>query len=374
MPIETKIDGDPEGVRSAGAWLRANFSGGVHDCVSAIYQASGNSESTWTGSAGEGYRTKMSASARKGDDMAAAADHTGQSFELFADDLQTARVGMDRANQIALDGGLVVTDTQILDPGPAPTTPAALPADGSATPQMVQGYNDAVAAGESHSRKVAAFTAASEEASRARRVITEGIGEFRSRVTKEVIEKRWFIAADAANGAVGAAAATRAQSLLNRANVLMDQRKLFDEIYQRTPGGTAASRAEITRIQQAFDDADAATRQSGSIARRFGARLPVIGLGVAAAGVAYDIDQGKPVGKAVASGVGGVLGGAAGGAALGSFLGPPGMLVGGVVGGVIGGVGTEWAYDLLPDNVTDGFENGLKELGGDVKDAWNSIF
>ena len=171
----------------------------------------------------------------------------------------------------------------------------------------------------------------------------------------------------------------RAQNLFNKADVLMDQKRSSDAIYRRMVHDTPEARArETARGQALWQEADRTTRQGTSIARRFGARIPVVGAGITAAGVGYDISQGKPVGKAVVSGAAGVAGsflaGMATGAAVGTALGPVGTVVGGVAGGVIASIGAEWGYDALPKSVTDGIENGIKSVGSDVKDAWNSVF
>ena len=182
VPINIKIEGDPESIRSAATWLRATFSSAVYESVTQIYHARGNSESFWEGEAGGGFRTKMTAAGRNGDAMADGADQAGQAFEGYAGDLQTGQIGMERARRIALDGGLDVSGDEILDPGPAPTAPAGLPAD--ATPQMVQSHNDAVAAQQAHAQKVAAYAAAGEEAERARKIVADSIREFGRRITQ----------------------------------------------------------------------------------------------------------------------------------------------------------------------------------------------
>jgi hypothetical protein len=62
---------------------------------------------------------------------------------------------------IAIQGGLRVTDTEILDSGPAPVAPQALPAGSSALPHMAHAH-DAVGAQQDCQRKVTVFTRVKE--------------------------------------------------------------------------------------------------------------------------------------------------------------------------------------------------------------------
>src|ERR1700741_4827613 len=158
MTIDTKIDGDPESIRGAARWMRGTLSTGVHDCTTQIYAARTNSEAEWTGEAGDRFRAKMTSGGGKADTLSADADRAGQSMEVFADDLQTARTRMGRAREIAAGGGLTLPDPQILDPGPAPAAPGTLAAD--ASPEEATAHQSAVNAQNAHARQVVAYNEA----------------------------------------------------------------------------------------------------------------------------------------------------------------------------------------------------------------------
>lgn len=66
------------------------------------------------------------------------------------------------ARDIAVQGGLRVTDTEILDPGPAPGAPQALSPDSSASPDMVHAHDQAVAAQQDYQPKATAFNQTKE--------------------------------------------------------------------------------------------------------------------------------------------------------------------------------------------------------------------
>ncbi len=381
MPINTKIEGDPESIRSAAGWLRGTLSAGVHDTVNQVYHARSNSETMWEGQAGEAFRARMTSGGGKADELSTSATDAAQSFDTYAADLQTAQVGMGRAREIAHTGGLRVTADEIMEPGPAPTAPAALPTDGSTTPQMVQAYNDAGTEQNNHAQKVAAYTAASEEANRAR-----GIGDNARNVGRtiwnELSEKKWLNAADFTNGAVGGLAARHASVLRAEHARLMSEARTSIQRYLASGGG-AEARFQNSRAYAKFLEADDALRRAGSVGRLIGSKIPVIGLAISSAGIGYDISQGKPPGKAIISGVGG----AAAGIAVGALAsGPVGWVALGAVGaGVVVGVGLDYAYDALPQGVKNGIENGVeavgsaigdagKEIGSGAKKVWNSVF
>ena len=389
MPINTKIEGNPESIRAAARWLRGDLSSGVYDCVTQIYQTRDNAEWTWQGQAASGFRDKMSSGGKKADELAADADRAGQSIEVFADDLQTAQAGMARAREIASAAGLQISGDEIAEPGPAPTAPQALPTDGSASPDAVRAHNDAVASQHAHALKVEAYNQAAEEANRSRGIV-DGAKSINKNIWDDIRSKAPLHAADFVSGAVvGGLAATHVSILKQQANRLMDESRLATQRYLTSPGGSAEARFQNNQAYKKFLEADEAARRAGSIGRRIGSKLPIIGLGITAAGIGYDISQGKPAGKAVISGAGGALAAVGAGAAIGTAIGGPAGTVVGSVGGLAVGVVTsgviDWGYDQLPQGVKDGIENGTKAVGNAIGDTgkaigsgakkvWDSIF
>lgn len=389
MTINIKIEGDPESIRSTGRWLRNNLSSGVHDCVTQIYKTRDNSEWTWQGEAGSEFRNKMNTGGKKADELALDADRAGRSVEVFADDLQTAQAGMARAREIASSAGLQINGDEIAEPGPAPTAPQALPLDGSASPDAVRAYNDAVTAQQAHALKVQAYNQAAEEANRARGIV-DGAKEIGRNIWGDITGKAPLHAADFVKGAVlGGLAASHVSVLKQQASRLMAESDLAAQRYLRSPGGSPEARFQNAQAYRKFLEADEAMRRAGSVGRRIASKLPIIGLGITAAGIGYDISQGKPAGKAIISGVGGALAAAGAGAAIGTAIGGPVGTVVGAVGGLAVGVVTsgviDWGYDQLPQGVRDGIENGVETVGNAIGDAgeavgsgakkvWDSIF
>lgn len=424
MPIDTKIDGDPESIRGAARWMRRTLSAGVRDCTTQIYAARTNSEADWTGDAGDRFRAKMSSGGGKADTLAADADRAGQSMEVFADDLHTALTRMGRARDIAAEGGLTVTATQILDPGPAPADPGTLAADASA--EEVSAHRSAVDAQHVHARQVVAYHDAQTEAGSARSVLDFG-KQVAQNVWADLTGKAGFQAADLGTGVAGALAAANASALRGQAKALAAYGQTLAQRYvgvgaksrsadvarwlaQRgagsaddlaggsSPATLRAMQAERLRISgqmygnsMTTEAAEAAAKRAGGISRVLNPMLsrsipilrevPVVGLAVTAAGVGYDIHTGKPPGKAVVSGLAGFGASVAVGAAIG---GPVGAVVGIGVGLVASGL-ADAAYDALPDSITQPFEEGVTAVGNAVGDGagavadgakkvWDSIF
>lgn len=417
MPIDTKIEGDPESIRGAARWLRGTLSAGIYDCTTAVYSARTTSESEWTGAAGEAFRTRITGGARKADELSTNADSVGVSFDSFADDLHTAQIRMDRARQIALDGGLTVVDQQIQEPGPAPADPGTLAAD--ATPEERTAHGAAVQAQEAHAAQQAAYQAASTEASGAREDYNAAV-DLARRVWSDLTGKAVLNAADFATGVAGALTGAHAAALRGTATALAQHGQTLSARYVAT--GAATRSADVARwlAQRGMGSADdlaggtspaslralaaerarilddlagnhsatntaqlAANRASRlpNLLNRTVRGIPVIGLGITAAGIGYDIHTGKPPAKAIVSGLAGFGASVAVGAAIG---GPVGVVAGIGVGLVTSGL-ADMAWEALPDSVTGPIDDGVAAVGGAIADGadavadgarrvWDSIF
>lgn len=388
MPIDTRIDGKPEEIRACARWLKGQLAPRVDDCVTDLRQVKEQAAGGWQGDAGPAFQDRMQKGSGKADGLRTDIERAANSFDAYADDLHTAQTGMARARQIASGAGLQLAGDTILDPGPAPVVPT-LSTTTPPTPEATRAHQDAVAALDTHHRKVQAYQLAEAEAKRSRGVLDAARAIGRN-MWDDLRSKAVLQAADLVNGAVVGGLAAKHTSILNKqAQSLLDESKLAAERYLRAPGGSAEARALNAQAYQKFLEADEVTRRARSVGARIGSKIPIVGLGITAAGIGYDIHQGKPVGKAVISGVGGALAAAGTGAVVGTMIGGPvGTVVGAGAGLVVGLVvsgGLDWGYDQLPQGVQDSIENGFKEVGNVVGDAgeavgdgakkvWNAIF
>jgi hypothetical protein len=203
--------------------------------------------------------------------------------------------------------------------------------------------------------------------------------------------KAYLQVGDMVNGAVIGGLVAKHRSILKaQSAALLDDSKRLAEHYLKTPGGTAESRYLIGASWQKYLDADELARRAPQAGRRIAGKIPVVGLAITAAGIGYDIHQGKPAGKAVISGVGGAAAAMVAGAAIGTMIPLPvaGTVIG-AIGGLAFGLATsgalDYAYDGLPQGVKDSIENGFSaagdaigdiggSIGGGARKAWDAIF
>lgn len=413
MPIDILIKGDPESCRQAGTWLSTTLAAAVHDGGSDIYRVRSESEWGWGGSAGLAFRSHLTTVGRDADGVNADALGIGQAFQVYGDDLFTARAGMERARQIALDGGLEVTDTTVLEPGPPPPAPTPLSASGPVSTSAQASFDSAVQAQQVYTQQVNAYNAAHVEAGVARGVLTRG-QEALTSAAQGVWGKRYITAFDAAQGlftAYGKRAnywLTNAQEFRNQA--LTANRNLDDMARAARNGQFGGNRADFyqrldaerQRFNGLLSKADEATKKAfpsrlsraasamrtavtnastavAPSAKRMGTRLlrgvPVLGIAATGAGVAYDIHSGKGPGEAVVSGVAGMGAGMAVAGTVAAVGGPVGWGVGGAIAaGIVVGYGAEWAYDkFMPEGAKEAVDDSLEAAGGAVKDGWNTV-
>lgn len=401
MPLDTEIKGEPESVRGTADWLRAR-SRGAHDTATQVYGARAMSESTWEGPAGEGFRSVMTQAGKGIDVEVGDLEETSGALDRHADDLHTARSRMRQAREIATGGGLKVDGHVIQDPGPAPPDPAPLPEDASA--RQTQIHNSATQAQSAHATKVKAYAEASK-------VVTDTSSKLNHsqsvlmKFLKGYAEKAPFNIADISTSLAGAVAgrtssyraAARAMDpgieraaryaknwkvnpfAQARADALEIERRLAKQaelnkavatrtarMVDKLPNGvksTLTANVGDSLVKRADDIASPLLRNS---ARVLG-KVPVVGLGITALGVGYDISQGRDPGKAIASGASSFVAGSLATAAVAAAGGPVGwgVAAGALVGAGVGFVVSEWG-----DEIASGVGNAAEAVGDFVGDLF----
>jgi uncharacterized protein YukE len=389
MVIDTRIEGDPAGIRASARWLKNRLASGVDQTVTEMRGVRDAAAAGWQGGAGPAFQARMDGGSRKADDLRTDIETAANSLSVYADDLDDVQQGMARTRRQAVDAGLIVIDDQIQLPGDGPTL-QAIPTDGTAGPAQVQASEEGLAVSRAHQVKVDAYQLAQRQADgywsahNAAKSIARNMWD-------DLYGKAFLQVGDLVNGAVVGGLVAKHRSILKAqsAALLADSKRLAEH-YLKTPGGTAQSRYLNDASWKRFLDADELARKAPKAGARIAGKIPVIGLGITAAGVGYDIHQGKPVGKAVISGVGGAAAAMAAGAAIGTLVPIPVVgTVGGAVVGLVVGVGVsgalDYAYDGLPQGVKDSIEGGFSAtgeaigevgdaIGGGAKKAWEAIF
>lgn len=370
MPIDTSMEGNPDSIRQAANWLKSSLQAGIHDCASQVYRARTRAESGWHGDASSAFQDKMTNAARGSDVVATDSGALAQSFESYAADLHTAQAGMERAKEIAQQGGLKINGAVIEDPGAAPTTPQELPTDGSLTSEQIQQNHQAVQAVADHQRKVAAFNAARAEADRANGILNnaEKVAE---EYWRDLSGKTYIHATDFTNAAAGELIKMNKSILKKESARLLDESKTAETRYLNSSGGSPEAKfQEELRLSKTMAASELES-EAVTIGRRFASKIPIIGWGIAAAGIGYDIHDGKPPGKAIFSGVAGTLGAMAVTAAV------PGVgwaAAAGIGVGILVGIGADWVYDnVLPNNVKHKIDDGLNAVGHTIASAGDTV-
>jgi hypothetical protein len=341
VPINTKIDGDPDSVRGAAAWLRSSLQASVRDCGSQLYRARTHAESGWQGEASSSFQGKMATAGQGVDVVDADTGGLAQSFDHYADSLYTAQVGMARAKDIAVGAGLAVHGDVIEDPGPASTTTQAQ-----------------------------AYEQAKQEADRANGIV-DGAKRFAQDFWQEIENKKYIHATDFTNDLAGDLIKAHTSILKKEAQRLTNESKVAEARYLSSPGGSPEAKfQEEVRLSKVMG-ASELDEEAVNIGRRFASKIPVVGWAIAGVGIGWDIHDGKPPGKAIFSGVAGTLGAAA---VIAVVPGIGWAAAAGLVSGVVIGMGADWAYDhLVPDGVKQKIDDGLTAVGHGFESAGKAV-
>ncbi|GAA5117936.1 WXG100 family type VII secretion target [Haloechinothrix salitolerans] len=374
MPIDTEIKGSPESISSVASWVRDSLASAIADAVTHVYGARSDSESGWEGEAGTAFRAKLSSAGRKGDEFGDAAKDMAQKLDDIAADLRSAQQTMAGIRSDAAAAGLTVTGHIIQDPGPAPPTAGPAPTGAAATPAALAAHDQAVAAGESYARKVKAYEKAVVEAENVRTEWTDAVEQLNQQ-SNSVAAQAWFSVTDIAS-ATAAASVAHAQSsiLLNQSKVLLNEASQAMRHVSVMHDGYTGVVTDRKGMYQNLDRAKSATRAAATAAddamnaSRFGERFALkAGGAFAAAGVAYEISQGKDPVQATVSGAAAFGTSVAAGAAVGSAIPVP---VAGTVAGAIVGAGVGVFTSGMVDSL---FENGIDDIGGAISDGAEAV-
>ncbi|RZS43774.1 hypothetical protein EV193_102755 [Herbihabitans rhizosphaerae] len=388
--LTTEVKGDPASLRATATWL-SMANGSIHGAATQVYAARNESTSSWTGEAGSGFRSVMTNAAGKIDQIAGNATTLGSALSGHAADLDTVRSRMAMARQVATDGGLTVTATAIMPPGPAPAAPSALPKN--ATTEEKAAHKNSAAARADYIKKVKAYHQSGTIVAGARKTETTSQNNVLTTL-KNVRLVSGTLAAMAGAGVEAASKFRTAQhsyddfaerairvasntklSTTNRMRALqvaaknniklrqtaqIIERDLWFKYTDRLPSWakstltfTVAGKPQPPAppgVRASSPPAASAGAKVAKVATKVGGKIPVVGLGFTAAGVGLDIAGGKDPGKAVVSGAAGLAGGIAAGAAVGAVVGgplaPATVLVGGLVGGLLASGAAEAAWDF----------------------------
>ncbi len=404
MPLNLKVDGEPESIRASAQWL-STVEGKIHTAGTQAHQVRSESETVWPSEAGESFRGGMSQLAPKVDDVAT--DHADMCRELnrHADELSTAKKRLADARDHAVQAGLQIHGDEILEPGPEPISPAPLPSDKPATPEQEKAHAAGTQAQSAFAQKVRAYQECSQTVDDARKKENSSLGVL-NRFLSGLAEKSPFNVADVMTGLAGAvsartssfrAAATEIASsgklesagrLMHSPNLGLQHQTRAAAIHATHSVNMAESnrQATATKTAQYVDKLSPRTKAvlqaglNGKInpaqvgnkflrgATKVGSKLPVIGLGIAGLGVGYDVGvAGKDPTTSIASNVGGWATGAGASALVLAAGGPVGWAVGI---GAVASIGVGFAVEEWGDDVAGAAGDAADAVGGFVGDIF----
>ncbi|MCV7068248.1 hypothetical protein H7H51_25615 [Mycolicibacterium farcinogenes] len=357
MPIDTKVEGDPNAVRSVANWIRSTLASKVSLTVDQLHTARTTASADWKGDAGDAFVARLTSGTPKAEGLETAIGSSAQAIDNFATELQRAQSDMQKVRDKAAAAGLTISGFTIQDPSPVTA------------------------------EKMDAYAAALTE-TEAARLIEKLAGDTVKNVWADITSKWFLVVGDLINGVAGGLLAETHVSLLNgKADFLKGEAAKFLDLAKSAPPGTPAAQIyrdfDQSRIfAQHADDALKAADDAKVKAGRLGLK---VGGALAVAGIAYDIAHGKDVDQAIVSGGVGFGASVLAGAAIGTAIPVPvvGTVVG-ALGGAVVGVFASGAVDSLYQNagdvgqaIKDGFSavgDTGEAIGGLVGDAWDAIF
>ncbi|TKG73192.1 WXG100 family type VII secretion target [Prauserella endophytica] len=404
MPSDTEIKSNAASIRTVAQWLSTR-AGEAHGTGSQVYGARGDSESTWTGPASDGFRSTMTRFGQQIDGLVGDLNGTTAALNSHADDVDTAKSRMSQALEIARAGGLTVNGHIIEEPGPAPAAPAPLPTDKEPTPRQQQIHDQATQAQSAHAQQVKAYVEAERVATPARQSFIDSQNTF-VKFAKGYAEKAPINIADISTGLAGAVAqrtsnfraAARAMdpaieraaayAKSGRTNPFAQVRADALEIERRLAKQAELNKAVATRTARMVDRLPSNVKSilttnldfkqaqkpiANHILRgatKVGSKLPIVGGVITGLGIGLDIAGGKDAPTAVSSGVGGFVAGSLATAGIAAAGGPVGWAV---AGGAVVSAGVGFVIEEWGDDIADMAGDAVDWAGDRLSDAGNMI-
>jgi hypothetical protein len=252
--LDTQVDGDTGAVRAAADGV-GTLGGGLDDAGAGFSSASSQSESQWSGSAGDAFRGKIT-SARQATRLAATATHqVHAAMHTFADQMDQVKAKMAQAKSIASGAGLSVSGDSIEQPKP-PAAPPNVCYSPSGAAQMAAQFHAAVA---KYQRRLAAYRHAEQIIKQARQEETQAHAALKQSndeaegLLNELKDDKFWIAGDTALS-TAERGLDQAEKWAKKADDYADRFNGLINDLDTLPEGSDARLAQLRSASRALED------------------------------------------------------------------------------------------------------------------------
>ncbi|HYS41369.1 MAG TPA: hypothetical protein VEO01_37615 [Pseudonocardiaceae bacterium] len=251
--LNTQVDGDTGSVRAVAGGIGA-LGGGLDAAGAGFGSALSQSESQWSGSAGDAFRGKITSAHQATRLAVTATRQVHAAMHAFADQMDQVKAKMTQARSIASGAGLTVSGNAIEQPKP-PAAPPNICYSPSGAAQVAAQFHAAVA---KYKRQFAAYQKAEQIIKQARQEENQAHAALKNanneaeNLFTELKNNKYWIAGDTAlrtaERGLGQAEkwAKKAADYAKRFNGLIDDLNTL-------PAGTEARLAQLSSASRALD-------------------------------------------------------------------------------------------------------------------------
>lgn len=395
MPLETRLEGEPAGLRSLADWLRNDLGGAADEAATDTFRQRSLLASGWDGEGGDAFHQRATALARSADELSTQAGGTATLLHTLAAALERAKEGLADVRDAAARAGLRVTGTLVHEPV-APARPPTVVDPTPAEAARIDAYNADVAA---YDVLVTAWDKAVQDTEDH---LDDWDAALETAVTtwRDHDDKLVGLTGDLMVGGISAALLLKLAPVLAgeaaESLALSQGLRAHADAMMRDGLFVGGDRGHYYDLLERSDAAKARAAQYAAMAdepklpKGLTRGLGALGILTTAYGVHSDLQDGESTEQAVVSNVGGTLAGMGAGAAVGAGVGSvvpvAGTAVGAAVGAVVGAGVSIVASGAIDSMYEDGVENlgdvgeaiedGAEELvdfGGDLVDAGGDL-
>jgi uncharacterized protein YukE len=252
--LNTQVDGDTGSVRATADGISA-LGGGLDDAGAGFAAAASQSESQWSGNAGDAFRGKIT-SAQQATRLAATATHqVRDATHAFAAQMDQVKAKMKQAESLASGAGLSVSGNSIEPPKP-PAAPANACYTKAAATQVAAAFHAEVA---KYQRQMTAFKKAEQLIKQARQQETQAHTALRQankdaeNLLSELKNDKYWIAGDTALS-TAERGLTQAENWAKKADHYTTRFNNLIDNLETLPEGSEARLAQLRAASRAMDD------------------------------------------------------------------------------------------------------------------------